>query len=55
MLFDKYGIYMIISSEVIMPDFDKFGFADIEIEDRFKEPTYLDKINKLKSFAQAQV
>jgi IS5 family transposase len=46
MLFDKYGICMIVLSEVIMPDFDKFGFADIEIEDRFKEPTYLDVINK---------
>lgn len=30
-----------------MPDFNNYGFADIEVENRFKEPTYLDKINKL--------
>jgi IS5 family transposase len=30
-----------------MNKFDKFGFADIEIENRFKEPTYLDKISSL--------
>lgn len=38
---------MDIFLEVIMTKFTDYGIADVEIEYRFKEPTYLDKINKL--------
>ena len=30
-----------------MDKYTGYGFADMEIEERFQKPTYLDKINKL--------